>query len=148
MHRWFCIWGVCIVRFKHFIHSTLTQYISVSGSIWELSHQHPGVLKSQSCLDRYSGLHVQLDAPGSPGNKFGSTNAKSGSTWECQQQAWEFQLQVWECQQHVWERQQHAWEHLQSQQSSLGKTASSSGLLLVLPEIIDTTYRWTIFKTI
>jgi len=46
-----------------------------------------------------------------------------------------------------WERRRQAWEHLESQYSSLGKTTSSLGTLLVHLEIIATTNRSTIFKT-
>ena len=62
-----------------------------------------------------------------------SANHKPGSTWERWRQAWE--------------RRQQLWEHLASQYSSLRKTTSSLGALLLLLEMIATTYRSTMFKT-
>jgi len=62
-----------------------------------------------------------------------------GSTWERRRQAWERQ-------QHTWERWQ-AREHVESLYSSLWKTSSSLGTLLVQLEIIATTYRSTIVKS-
>ena len=74
--------------------------LGASGSVWELSDQNPGVVKSQSWLDRRSGFQVHLGAPGSAGDKTGSANEKLGSTWE-----------------HRWQICKHrqlAWEHLKS----------------------------------
>jgi len=97
-----------------------------------VSDENPRVVKSQSGLDRCSGLEVHLGAPGSTVSKAGSADHKPGSTWERQGQA---------C-----ERRPQAWEHVDSLWSRLEKT-SSLGPLLVHLEIIATTYRSIIVKT-
>jgi len=45
------------------------------------------------------------------------------------------------------ERRRQVWEHVESPQSSMGKSTSSFGTLLVCLEIIATTYCSMIFKT-
>jgi len=47
------------------------------------------VVKSQSLLDRRSGLQMQLGVPGSACNTPGCADDKPGSTWERRRQAWE-----------------------------------------------------------
>jgi len=51
------------------------------------------------------------------------------------------------CRWQSWACRRLAWEYLESLQSNLGKTTSSLGMLLMLLEIIATTYGSTIFKT-
>jgi len=69
-----------------------------------------------------------------------TTLGAPGSTWECRRQAWEPQWQALEPQRQVW-------EHLESHLSSVGQITSSLGMLLVLLEIIATTYCSMVFKT-
>jgi hypothetical protein len=75
--------------------------LGASGSVWELSDQNPRVVKSQSVLDRCSGLQVHLGAPRTADNK-------PWSTWVRPRQAWERRPKAWK-------RQQQAWEHIESQ---------------------------------
>jgi len=53
--------------------------LGASGIIWELLDQNPRVAKSQSLLDRRSGIQVHLDAPGSAADKSGNADDKPGS---------------------------------------------------------------------
>jgi hypothetical protein len=61
--------------------------LGASGSIWKLSDRNPRLVKSQSWLDRRSGLQMYLGAPESAGDKAGNADNKPGSTWERQRQA-------------------------------------------------------------
>jgi len=70
--------------------------LGASGSIWELSDQNPRVVKSQSRLDRCSGLQVHLGAPGSAGEKPRSADDKSGSTSNHSRAVWEKHRLLWE----------------------------------------------------